>query len=68
MNWFNPGQHERAIRETIEKYALLEHQIKELTGFNLEALRDLFAMGYTLKRPDHDLTLTQLTKIMEMYD
>ena len=52
----------------LQRYEKLEIEIEQLTGFNLEALRDLFAMGFTLKRPEHELTLSQLARIIEKYD
>lgn len=52
----------------LQRYEKLEIEIKQLTGFSLEALRDLFAMGYTLRRPEYDLTLSELARIIEKYD
>lgn len=54
------------MSKTIREYEELNHSIKALTGFDLITLRELFAMGYTLKRPDYDLTATHMAKIAEL--
>ena len=43
--------HRRNARSLYEFHEL-EHDIKELSGFNLEQLKALFAQGYTLTPPD----------------
>lgn len=39
--------------KTIRHYDELETQIRQLTGYNLETLKQLFAAGYTLTPPDY---------------
>ena len=51
---------------TLVKYEELEMEIKQLTGFNLKQLKALFAMGFTLKRPEYDLSINQLTTLAEL--
>lgn len=43
--------HRRNARSLYEFHEL-EHDIKELSGFNLEQLKALFVQGYTLTPPD----------------
>lgn len=47
----------------IKVYEELAHDIKELTGFNLSDLRDLFAMGCTIRWPEYELTPAQYAKL-----
>lgn len=63
------NQYIKPMSDTIQKYSELEHSIKELTGFDLSTLKELFAMGYTLKHPDHELSPAQSVRIAEiMYE
>ena len=50
------------LSKELRKYEELEIQIKQLTGLNIECLKKLFAMGYTLKYPDYDMTLTEMAE------
>ena len=59
-------QYIEPMSKTIREYEELNHSIKALTGFDIKTLRDLFAMGYTLKHPDHELTAAQLSKLTEI--
>ena len=54
-----------SLSRELRKYEELEIQIKQITGFNIECLKQLFAMGYTLKSPDHEPTLTEVAKMIE---
>lgn len=45
------------IREELIRYEKLEIEIKQLSGFNLDCLKRLFAMGYTLQAPDYGQSL-----------
>lgn len=39
------------LGQELQKYEKLEIEVKQLTGYNFEALRYLFAKGYTLEPP-----------------
>lgn len=41
------------ISRELRKYEELEIEIKQLSGFNLDCLKQLFAMGYTLQSPKY---------------
>lgn len=40
------------LAELVKKYEKLEIEVKQLTGYNFECLKQLFAMGYTLTPPE----------------
>lgn len=56
------------LSQELLRYEELEIRIKQLTGFNLECLEKLFAMGFTLKPPEYDLTLSidQIANLVDM--
>lgn len=59
-------QYIEPMSKTIREYEEINHAVKELMGFDLIMLKDLLAMGYTLKHPDHDLTPAQCIKVAEI--
>lgn len=49
----------------VQRYEKLEIEVKQLCGHNFECLRELFAMGYTLQPPERELTLTEITRLID---
>ena len=54
----------REISQELQSYHETEYIIKGLTGYNLNSLKDLFLLGYTLKRPDIELTPHELELLL----
>ena len=50
-----PVERALAISEDLRRYEELEIQIKQLTGYNIESLKVLFAKGYTLEPPKNSV-------------
>lgn len=48
-----------SIARELIRYEELEIQIKQITGYNLDTLLKLFAMGYTLEKPKYDQSINQ---------
>ena len=51
------------IRETLIEYEKLEIEVKQLTGYNFETLKKLFADGWTLVPPKYE----SLEGLMELH-
>ena len=66
MDIFNIWKNDRGgyLHEELMRYEKLEIEIKQLTGFNFDTLRTLFAMGYTLKPPE---TATEAYLMSNLY-
>lgn len=64
QSWIEHTLNSRPLRH-LDKYVRLDCEIQQLTGYTIESLRDLFAMGYTLQRPEYEMTLTELAKIID---
>ena len=55
------------ISQELRRYEELEIEVKQLCGYNFECLKELFAMGYTLQPPEHEMTMNQAMRIYSMY-
>ena len=57
----------KTISETLMEYEKLEIEVKQLTGFNFETLKMLFAAGWTLVPPKYE-SLEGLTTLHVVSD
>ena len=64
--WMN--DYNATIAQELIEYEKLEIAVKQLTGYNFKCLYELFRMGYTLKPPDHEMTLTEIAKLIDEED
>lgn len=54
-----------ALRKSYERYHQLAAEIEQLTGYDLENLRWLFAAGYTLQRPLPEMSLKKFARLIQ---
>lgn len=53
-----------ALHRAYERYHQLEAEIEQLTGYDLESLKWLFQMGYTLQRPLPEMSLKEFARLV----
>lgn len=66
LQWLTSGKYNTDIYQDLMRYEKLEIEVKQLCGFNFECLKELFAMGFTLKPPEYELSLNQIIKLAEI--
>ena len=60
-----PDDRSIALSRELRRYEELEIQIKQLTGFDFENLKELFMRGYTLQEPAPSGSLTDMVEVDE---
>jgi hypothetical protein len=63
--FISKGRDRLDISQELMRYEMLEIDVKQLCGFNFECLKELFRMGYTLKPPEYEMTLSEIAKFID---
>ena len=61
--WMRDYNHSLA-QELIE-YEKLEVSVKQITGYDFKCLLKLFSMGYTLKPPDREISMSEILELVK---